>query len=241
MAPKSIPGVDDRLPQSGASHARYLIGDRMEVRRADFGDSDFRDSTIAFFCRYARGKSVLDLGCVDHNPEGYQSKYWIHKALRAVAARLTGLDLYEKGVRYLRERGFDVVEGDAENIELDDTFEVIVAGELIEHLASPGALLASARRHLTPGGMLLISTPNPWYWRYVVKSIFSWNVRPNPEHVSWYCGATLKALLARYGFEMHEFARGSRYLRDRLLPLPAGLKHTTIYVAARLVPAETNV
>jgi len=216
------------------SDASHLIGDRAEVRCAEFGDSDFRDFTIAFFCRYARGKAVLDLGCVDHNPEAYQSKFWVHKALRAVAAHTTGLDLYENGVRYLRKRGFNVVEGNAANIELEDTFEVIVAGDLIEHLANPGAFLDSARRRLTPGGVLLISTPNPWYWRYIVKSVFSVDVRPNPEHVSWYCAATLRTMLARYGFEIFEMARGSRYLRDRLLPLPAGLKHTTICIAARV-------
>lgn len=222
------------------SNVSHLIGDRAEVRRADFGDSDFRDFTIAFFCRYARGRAVLDLGCVDHNPEGYKSKYWLHKALRAVAARLTGLDLYASGVTFLRERGFNVVEGSDENIELDDTFEVIVAGDLIEHLANPGAFLDSARRRLTPSGVLLISTPNPWYWRYIVKSVFSFDVRPNPEHVSWYCGATLRTLLARYGFEILELARGSRYLCDRFFPLPAGLKHTTICIAARVAQPENG-
>jgi hypothetical protein len=64
MAPKSIPGVDTPLPQGEAGDAGHLIGDRMAVRRADFGDSDFEDSATASFCRYARGKSVLDLGCV---------------------------------------------------------------------------------------------------------------------------------------------------------------------------------
>lgn len=218
-------------PEKAAAH---LIGDRVAVNPADFGDSDFRDFSIAFFCRHARGKAVLDLGCVDHNPEAYRSKYWVHKALRAVAARVTGLDLYGSGVRYLRNQGFDVVEGNAENIDLEETFEVIVVGDLIEHLANPGAFLESARRRLTPGGVLLISTPNPWYWRYIVKSMFSADVRPNPEHVSWFCTATLRTLLARYGFEVVEQARGSRYLRDRILPLPAGLKHTTICIAANV-------
>jgi len=216
------------------SAAEHLIGDRVQVNPADFGESHFHDFSIAFFCRHARGKAVLDLGCVDHNPEAYQSKYWVHKALRAVAARVRGLDLYENGVRYLRNRGFDVVQGNAENIEIEETFEVIVVGDLIEHLANPGAFLESARRRLAPGGVLLISTPNPWYWRYIVKSLFSADVRPNPEHVSWFCTATLRALLARYGFEIIEQTRGSRYLRDRILPLPAGLKHTTICIAAKV-------
>lgn len=211
----------------------HLLGDRAATRSGEFGEADFNDFAISFFCRYATGKKVLDVGCVDHNPENYRSRYWLHKAVRAVAASCRGLDLYEKGVAYLRAQGYDVALGNAESMDLDDTFEVVTAGELIEHLSNPGSFLASARRHLAPGGILVLSTPNPWYWRFVVKSVFSWDVRPNPEHVSWFCGATLRTLLARYDFEVVEIARGSRYLRDRLMPLPAGLRHTSLYVAAR--------
>lgn len=213
-----------------------LLGDAVEPFVTEYGETRFRDYKISFFTHYANGKKVLDLGCVNHNPRTYQSKYWVHKALCKVAERCKGLDLYEDGVEFLQARGFDIVCGDAEDFDLDETFDVAVAGDLIEHLNNAGKFLECVYRHLSPAGVLVLSTPNPWYWRFVIKATFSWNVRPNPEHVCWYCGATLKALLHRFGFEIIEMAFGSRYLRDRIVPLPRYLKHTTLYVAARKSP-----
>lgn len=215
--------------------SEHLVGENMPANPADFGETDFNDFAISFFCRHARGRSVLDIGCVDHDPKAYQSRFWLHKAIRAVAADCLGMDLYAPGVDYLRARGYDVVLGNAEDFRLDRRFDVITSGELIEHVSNAGNFLAAVRAHLKPEGLLLVSTPNPWYWRFVVKSMFSWNVRPHPEHVAWFCGATLKTLFARYGFEIVEIHRGSRYWRDRLMPLPPGSRHTSLYVAARLV------
>jgi hypothetical protein len=101
-------------------------------------------------------------------------------------------------------------------------------------------LLDSAKRHLAPGGVLLITTPNPWYWRFVVKATLSPDVHPNAEHVAWFCLATLRQLLARHGFEIAEFARASRYLRDRLMPLPPGLKAPTLLLAAKRTSPGTT-
>jgi SAM-dependent methyltransferase len=45
-------------------------------------------------------------------------------------------------------------------------FDLVVAGEIIEHLGAPQALLEFARGLLRPGGQLLLTTPNPFaLWR----------------------------------------------------------------------------
>lgn len=212
----------------------HLIG-REGAVDPDQGETDFDDAVIAFLCRHARGRRVLDLGCVNHNPENARSRHWVHKALVAVADTVVGLDLYAEGVESLRAQGFDVRHGDASAFSLESRFDVIVAGELIEHLGHPAGLIACARRHLAPDGVLLLTTPNPWHWRLLIKAALAADVRPNREHVAWYCLATLGSLLAREGFAIVEFQRASRYLPDRLMPLPPGLRHTTLMFAARPV------
>ena len=210
-----------------------LLGDTAAVLGNDMGATAFDDAVIRFFCEHARNKRVLDLGCVNHNPENYKSKFWLHKALTAVASHCVGLDIYEPGVKYLRSVGFDVIHGNAESFNLGKRFDVISAGEIIEHLSNPSGMLECVRRHLFPSGVLLLSTPNPWHWRFVVKSMLSPDVRPNPEHVAWYCKTTLKTLVARHDFVISEFAYASRYMRDWIIPLPKGIKHTTIMLAVR--------
>jgi 2-polyprenyl-3-methyl-5-hydroxy-6-metoxy-1,4-benzoquinol methylase len=185
---------------------------------------------------HCRGKDVLDLGCVHHNPENYKSMYWLHKALKHVARTLDGIDLYEEGVDYLKERGYSVMVGNAENFRTGKTYDVIVAGDLIEHLGNLSGFLDSCKAHLRPGGKLLLSTPNPWYWRFVVKAaIFKGRVNPNREHTLWVCTTVLGQLLARHDLKIEGWHYGSRYLRDRILPLPAGVKHAGLHFLVKSI------
>lgn len=45
-------------------------------------------------------------------------------------------------------------------------------------------------------------------------------VKNNIEHTCWLCPRTMRQPLARYGMEVEEIRFGSRYRRDRLMPLP---------------------
>lgn len=214
----------------------WIIGASRPADSSDFSEEiAFRDHKIGFAVRHCRDKDVLDVGCVQHNPENYQSRFWMHRALTAVSRSVQGLDIYEEGVEYLRKKGYKVFSGDAQDFSLEQDFDVIVAGDLIEHLENPGGFLASCREHLRPGGVLLISTPNPWYWRNVAKAALFARVSNNPEHTFWICPITLQQLAARHSLEVTEVTFGSRYARDRLIPLPKGLKHTSWHAALRSV------
>lgn len=212
----------------------WIIGASRPENSSDFSeDIAFHDHKIRFAVRHCRGKDVLDLGCVQHNPQNYQSRFWMRRALLQVSRTVQGLDIYGEGVEYLRQRGYKVSLGDAQDFSLGRDFDAIVAGDLIEHLENPGGLLASCREHLRPGGVLLISTPNPWYWRNVVKAGLFARVSNNPEHTFWICPVTLQQLAGRHGFDVTELVFGSRYARDRLVPLPKGLKHGSFHAALR--------
>lgn len=60
-----------------------------------------------------------------------------------VSKTLEGLDLYEEGVEYLRQIGYHINVGNAENYDLGRQFDVIVSGDLIEHLGDLGGFLMS--------------------------------------------------------------------------------------------------
>ena len=212
------------------SHPSSLKAKSFAADFGDFGeDIAFQDHKICFVTKFARGKDVLDLGCVQHNPDNYQSRYWLHRALKEVSSSLLGLDLFEEGVRILQQRGYDVVLGDAQDFRLNQTFDVIVAGDLIEHLEDLSGFLECCTVHLRVGGRLIVSTPNPWYWRNTVKAALHTEVATNPEHTCWLCPRTLRQLVQRHGFNLGEIAFGSRYARDRFLPLPKGWRHTSFH------------
>jgi 2-polyprenyl-3-methyl-5-hydroxy-6-metoxy-1,4-benzoquinol methylase len=186
---------------------------------------DYSDSKIAFVADRCRGKRVLDLGCVMHDPGAVHSRYFMHRAIDEVAARAVGLDLHEEGVAAMRALGYDVRVGDAEKFGFDEQFDVIVAGDIVEHLGNLDGFLKSVDAALVPGGMLIVQSPNPWYWRYVAKSVWAEEVPSNPEHTCWFCPRTWRQLVDRYGFTLGAIQFNARYTRDRWMPLPRGVKY----------------
>jgi 2-polyprenyl-3-methyl-5-hydroxy-6-metoxy-1,4-benzoquinol methylase len=213
----------------------WLLGEKSVPNSRDFSARiAWSDHKIRFAVSHCRGKDVLDIGCVQHNPENYKNKYWLHKALKQVASTLDGMDLYEDGVNYLRTLGYNIALGDAQNFDGGKTYDVIVAGDLIEHLDNPGDFLDCCNAHLRDGGKLLLSTPNPWYWRFCVKAaFFGGRVNPNPEHTIWLCPTVLGHLLSRHGLRIESWHYGSRYWRDRIMPLPRGVKHAGIHLVVK--------
>ena len=134
------------------------------------------------------GKSVLDVGCAsrDGKPD------WIHGLLRQQVPELVGIDINEGAIRELQAQDFNVRLADAQNFDLGRTFDTVFAGELIEHLGNVEGFLASARRHLGPGGQLVLTTPNAFY---VGNFVYRWggHGQVHPEHTCWFCEDTLRS------------------------------------------------
>ena len=197
---------------------------------------DYNDKKISFFVKHCRGKTVLDLGSVDHYEENWKSKYWLFKAIAENAKDIMGIDYYEKGVGDLKAKGFNIVYGDAQKFNVEKKYDVITAGDLIEHLQDLDGFINSIKAALIENGTLIISTPNPWCWKYILYHMIYGKMEPvNREHVSWFCIKTIENLFARYGFEVTEYSYTSRRLYEKYVPLPSRIKHTTLNVLLRKV------
>lgn len=73
--------------------------------------------------------------------------------------RHVGLDLSPTAVRVARDHGVQAVRGDVTRLPFaDDCAAVVVAGEVLEHVAEPAVLLTEAVRVLRPGGTLVLDT-----------------------------------------------------------------------------------
>ena len=112
---------------------------------------------------------------------------------------MVGIDINEATIRALQGQGYDARVGDAQDFDLGQTFDTVFAGELIEHLDNFHGFLQSVRRHLHPGGRLVLTTPNAFY---VGNFLYRWggHGQVHPEHTCWFCEDTLRSLLERNGF-----------------------------------------
>jgi SAM-dependent methyltransferase len=158
--------------------------------------------------KYVIGPAVLDVGCIGGqlNAASWDSSEWLHGYLREKFEYVVGIDTNVDGIKALKEIGYDIRMGDAENIDLAEQFDTILAGELIEHLSNPGMFLETARRHLKPEGRLIITTP---YSFAAINLLYAFLKFPktcsNPEHTVWFCPSTLQELARRYGYKVLHF------------------------------------
>jgi SAM-dependent methyltransferase len=84
----------------------------------------------------------------------------------------------------------------------EDRFEAITMFDFIEHVRDPEDVLRWAKQRLTPGGVLLLTTPRVGgiLWRLMGRYWFHYV----SEHLWFFSPASLKALFARNGFESVE-------------------------------------
>ena len=96
------------------------------------------------------GALLLDLACGG----GLLAPHLAGRGYRHV-----GLDLSATAVRVAAEHGVQAVLGDVTRLPFADAIaQVVVAGELLEHVPDPAALVAEIARVLAPGGTLVLDT-----------------------------------------------------------------------------------
>ncbi|MGH9043547.1 MAG: class I SAM-dependent methyltransferase [Acidimicrobiales bacterium] len=125
----------------------------------------------------AAGATVVDVGCGD----GTASLQALDVCRSSAGGpRLVGLDWSAAAADQARSVGVTVACCSSGNLPLaDDSVDVVIMGEVIEHLIDTDGALIEARRVVRPGGWLLLSTPNlaAWYNRVLlalgIQPVFS--------------------------------------------------------------------
>ncbi|HDS0949464.1 TPA: methyltransferase domain-containing protein [Stenotrophomonas maltophilia] len=140
-----------------------------------------------FASRFCQGKRVLDVAC----GEGYGSRI-----LSNAASSVVGVDISADAVAHAQGKyasgSLEFVEASAASLPLpDDSFDVVVSFETIEHHDQHEEMLSEIRRVLRPGGLLVLSSPNKQY--YSIEPGYS-----NPYHVKELFREELLALAGRY-------------------------------------------
>jgi len=82
-----------------------------------------------------------------------------------------------------------------------NSFDTIIAGQTIEHLHNTGLLFEECARLLKVGGLLMISTMNPYTLTHIVAEWleYGWDVDDHINNISKY---SLKAFYKAYGFKV---------------------------------------
>jgi glycosyltransferase involved in cell wall biosynthesis len=194
---------------NGLRYARDVVGDvlRYKARRVGFGSDEPSEPDLEAYdlkptphsshgrlLAWLSGRKparVLDVGCSDGR---------FGALVRGQGHHVDGLDVVKHPGIATRLDGF--VEADLEQGLPPGLgrYDVVVAGDVLEHVTDPERLLGQLRDHLEPGGEILVSVPNfaHWYPRArVVTGHFDYDHRGllDRGHVRFFTRRTFERLV----------------------------------------------
>jgi SAM-dependent methyltransferase len=159
-----------------------------------------------------RGRRVIHVGFVDDRllERRLADDTWLHDSLDQVASSLVGIDCSIAGVEWAREQGYEAHAVDAQSPEAVKALalepaDVVVAGEVIEHLEAPGPFLRAMHELVREDGCLVVTTPNAYRPLNVLAPLFGFELI-HPDHTSLHSPHTLRTLLERSGWRVEEIS-----------------------------------
>lgn len=168
-----------------------------------------RDSYLLEICR---GKRVLHLACAAWPA----TQMWcddgslLHLKLLQSAERVAGFDWSQSGLDVLKQHGvgdlhylnlLDPAQVEAGWKQLGFEPEIVVAGELLEHLDRPGMVLENCQRWMSDECKFVITVPNAFSMRGMLHVLRGYE-KVAPDHVSYYSYSNVRELAERNGFHL---------------------------------------
>lgn len=141
-------------------------------------------------------KKILDAGC---------GTGWFSKAASERGGIVTSMDLGENLLAQVAKKcKSECVVGSILEIPFpDNTFDFVVSSEVIEHTPDPYKALHEIHRVLKPGGKMVLSTPNKfWFWTLYIANKF--NLRPYQGLENWSGYFQLKNETKKAGFTIEK-------------------------------------
>lgn len=132
------------------------------------------------------GRKVLHIGCL-----GADKKAHLHNKIIKVAREVYGIDLFDSNL-------VNFFKMDAQYFSLNQKFDLILAGEVIEHLWNIEGFVNNLHKHLEMGGKAIITTPNAYAPIFLKRALIGKRVTNDKGHVLLFDITTLKNLLDNF-------------------------------------------
>src|SRR5207244_2184354 len=153
-----------------------------------------------FLERIRPGESVLDVGC----GKGELA----HDLAFRGGARVTGIDVSPVSLAIARERfaapGLDFAEGDVLTWRPEQSFDVVVLSNVLEHIADRVALLRQLLQSVRPQRVLIRVPSSERDWTVPLRRELGLTYFSDPTHETEYTLDQLRDELGEAGLELRE-------------------------------------
>jgi 2-polyprenyl-3-methyl-5-hydroxy-6-metoxy-1,4-benzoquinol methylase len=158
-----------------------------------------------YLVEMARGKKVLDVGVVEHLAAASRKESWLHRKICESAATCLGIDSLAAEIELLKAEGYNVRYADFTKDPIEGAFDVIICGEVIEHLDDPGAIFRAAKRLLMPDGVIAVTTPNPFFLPRVRAQVMGRLTEESVDHATLLGPSNIAELAERAGMRLRKY------------------------------------
>lgn len=133
--------------------------------------NEHNKQNILNLAKRSKGGSFLDLGC----DEG---TWTLQVAASAQASRVAGIELNAQAAGLAQQKGVEVRVGDLMDVlpYQENSFDLVHANQVIEHVPNIDHFASEAFRVLKPGGHLIVSTENGSSWHNILAAIMGWQI-----------------------------------------------------------------
>jgi 2-polyprenyl-3-methyl-5-hydroxy-6-metoxy-1,4-benzoquinol methylase len=173
--------------------------------------------------RVRAGSRVLEVGCAT----GFMGEYLTQQKQCIVKA----VEVDPVAAERARARGLDVVLGSIEDARILETvrgtYDYILFGDVLEHLADPERTLTAVSAFLADGGSVLASIPNVAHWSVRWRLLagrfdYTRGGLLDETHLRFFTRRTISLMVERAGLEMQ--AIDTVYRMPIRFPLPHAVR-----------------
>jgi len=139
--------------------------------------------------------SVLEVGAA-------YGTFCLEMYSRGVFKRIVGVEPTPDLAQTSRDKGIEIIQKPIEKVQFEETFDVTVSFEVIEHLFSPKKFIEHCYHSLSPKGLFVVTCPNGKGFDIELLGPLSNSV--DHEHLNYFNPESLSLLLERSGFKVLE-------------------------------------
>lgn len=150
-------------------------------------------SAVAFIRNFRAEGRLLDVGCA----------YGFFLKEAQPFYEVSGIEISHEAAEFCRRSGLQVVTGTVEQTTLQElpVMDVIVMFDVVEHLPDPRQTLELFCRHLSPDGIIVITTGD-FASLYARLARRHWRLMTPPQHLWYFTPKSMKRLASAAGLEL---------------------------------------
>ena len=147
--------------------------------------------------------NILEIGCSNGNTGALAFSM-------GKCGRYTCVEMNEVAAARAKEKVSEVLVGDVERLEFpweEQSFDVLILSEVLEHLVDPWDLLQKLHKYLKPGALVFASSPNISHYKIILMLLKGrWDLTDvgvmDRTHLRWFTPDSFKEMFSTSGYDV---------------------------------------